>query len=480
MHKRISRWVLKNEVLILIICAALLIRIPSWFEPYWYGDEAIYLTIGQSLNRGVDLYSEIHDNKPPLVYLAAAVANGDQFWFKFLVTVWNLATVVCFHKLAEKVTAKKWLINLGTSGFAFVTAWPKLEGNIANAELFFLLPTAIAAIILWKKDTNLKTVFWGGFALGIAGLFKMPAIIEAGIWPLYWLVFGDRYWWKKTAVLAAGVLLPIVGSMGYYQILGTGREYFTAAWAQNIPYLSSWKSTSDDVGIYSLKGRMAVLVIILAVIYGLSRKWGKNAMLVSSWLMFTLFAALLSGRPYPHYLLQATIPAVLAAILLVTEKQTVKILSTFMAVVVFMAVSIFHFYNYPVRGYYQNFWDWAVGNKTRVEYISWFGPEVVRNYQVVALVKSLTVKNEPIFVWGDQPMIYAASRRAVTGKYTVKYHIKDFKAEDKTLAELNSARPKVIVSYGSEEELPGFSEWLGENYSIEKIVGGIKIFVLAR
>lgn len=480
MHKKVSSWILRNEVLILIICAVLLIRIPSWFEPYWYGDEAIYLTIGQAINRGVDLYSEIHDNKPPLLYLMAAIADGDQFWFKFLTTVWSLATVACFYKLAQKVTAKKWLVNLGAGTFAFLTAWPKLEGNIANAELFFLLPTTIAAVILWKKEANLKTVFWGGIVLGVAGLFKMPAIIEAGVWPLYWLVFRDRYWWKKTVILAVGVLLPIVGSLGYFQLLGAGQDYFTAAWAQNIPYLSSWKSASDGAGIYSLKGRVAVLVMILAAIYGLSRKWGKNATLVCSWLMLTLFAALLSGRPYPHYLLQGIAPAVLVGMLLLTDKRPVKVLSVFMAVVVFASVSIFHFYNYPVMDYYKNFWDWTAGNKTRIEYVSWFGPDIVRNYQVVALIKSLTVSNEPIFVWGDQPMIYAASRRSVAGKYTVKYHIKDFKAEGQTLAGLSSLRPKVIISYGAEEELPGFTEWLGENYQTEKIVGGIRIFVLAR
>ena len=43
----------------------LILRLPSLFEPYWYADEGIYLTIGNALRRGEILYSQIHDNKPP-------------------------------------------------------------------------------------------------------------------------------------------------------------------------------------------------------------------------------------------------------------------------------------------------------------------------------------------------------------------------------------------------------------------------------
>ncbi|HXS15287.1 MAG TPA: hypothetical protein VN711_04105, partial [Candidatus Saccharimonadales bacterium] len=50
-----------------------LLRFPSFFEPYWYGDEGIYEVIGYGLTHGRLLYQGIWDNKPPLLYLIYAI-----------------------------------------------------------------------------------------------------------------------------------------------------------------------------------------------------------------------------------------------------------------------------------------------------------------------------------------------------------------------------------------------------------------------
>ena len=53
------------------------------FEPYYYGDEMIYLALGQGLRQGIPLYLGLHDNKPPLLYLTAAI-SGNLFLFKVI------------------------------------------------------------------------------------------------------------------------------------------------------------------------------------------------------------------------------------------------------------------------------------------------------------------------------------------------------------------------------------------------------------
>ena len=58
----------------ILLFITLILRIPSFFEPYFYGDEMIYLSIGQGIRKGLDLYTQIFDNKPPLIYLTAAIA----------------------------------------------------------------------------------------------------------------------------------------------------------------------------------------------------------------------------------------------------------------------------------------------------------------------------------------------------------------------------------------------------------------------
>ncbi len=70
----LPNWLLGILVLILVL------RIPSFFEPYYYGDEMIYLTLGEGVRQGATLYKDLHDNKPPLIYIIAAVA-GSLNWF---------------------------------------------------------------------------------------------------------------------------------------------------------------------------------------------------------------------------------------------------------------------------------------------------------------------------------------------------------------------------------------------------------------
>ena len=73
----------------ILILFAIILRIPSLFEPYWYGDEAIYLTLGEGIRHNLVLYRDIFDHKPPLIYLIAAAA-GSLYWFKLILLVWSI------------------------------------------------------------------------------------------------------------------------------------------------------------------------------------------------------------------------------------------------------------------------------------------------------------------------------------------------------------------------------------------------------
>src|SRR3989304_10019309 len=99
--------------LFFVLSIVFILRIPSFFEPYSYGDEMIYLTLGEAIRRGIPLYSGIHDNKPPLLYILAAIA-GSLFWFKAILTLWLLVTIFIFWKLTEVLFPK----NLRAQQFA--------------------------------------------------------------------------------------------------------------------------------------------------------------------------------------------------------------------------------------------------------------------------------------------------------------------------------------------------------------------------
>src|SRR5258708_33232465 len=160
-----------------LLALIFIFRIPSFFEPYYYGDEMIYLTLGNAVRHGLTLYKQIHDNKPPLLYLTAAIA-GNLFWFKAILAIWMLATCVAFFQLTRILFEKNKLAQkVSVIIFAILTTIPLFEGNIVNAELFLIGPIIIAMVLLLQKRGTLVA----GLLLVIAALFKIPAAFDAPV-----------------------------------------------------------------------------------------------------------------------------------------------------------------------------------------------------------------------------------------------------------------------------------------------------------
>lgn len=462
------RWLVVHEAILIILAGVVFLRIPSLFEPYWYGDEGIYLTIGRAMRNGVELYKGIHDNKPPLIYTLAAVADGKQFWFKFILMLWSVATVAVFWNVSRY---RVW----PTVIFATLTTLPLLEGNIANAELFFLLLTVGAFGLVWKND-SLKNIFGAGILYGVAGLFKTPGLLEVMVWPAIWLVVHDREWFKKSFWIGAGAAIPTGLAIVYFLGRGTFPEFMTAAGIKMIPYLSSWNVGLPIVG--SLSGRAVLLVTWLLGLWLLRGKIPKTVIVMGVWWAIALFLALLSGRPYPHYLLQIVPVVSLVAGAVAWKEKWGKMLGMAMVAITTTVVIMFKFYAYPVMSYYQNWGKWATGRLSYEAYMQWFDPQVKNNYEIAKLILAGSREDEKIFVWGDRPMIYALARRLPATKYTVEYHVKEFGAEKETMKELEQIPPRYIILWGDGEDLPGLTELLGQNYIREQKTGDAQIYSL--
>ena len=178
--KRVIEWIRKNELLVVLILLGSLLRIPSIFEPGWYGDEGIYLVMGSGFRKGLLWYREIHDNKPPLLYLLAALTNSVAY-FRALLLVWMAVTLVVFDKLIKKLVEKKTWQRVSLVCFLIFTTLPVIEGNIANAEIFMILPTILGVSLLidgWSKKIAKWKYVLAGMMFSVAFLFKVPALFE--------------------------------------------------------------------------------------------------------------------------------------------------------------------------------------------------------------------------------------------------------------------------------------------------------------
>jgi len=472
-------------VLLLIV---LLLRIPSFFEPYSYGDEMIYLTLGEAIRRGIPLYSGIHDNKPPLLYIVAAVA-GSLFWLKAILAIWHIVTVFLFWKLSVLLFPKKEKLHkVATIIFGLLTTLPLLEGNIANAEIFMIGPIIGAILLLWplQKNPNHKKILAGGILISAATLFKIPAAFDLGGVIFLWIIANKgnlksfRQLFVKTLYLSVGFLLPIAITFIWYGANGALSEYFTASFGQNIGYLSSWRPGDIEKSFLSRNGpllfRGLVVLAGLVLLYLKRSKLSKQFVFISGWLLFTLFAVTLSERPYPHYLIQSIAPISILTATLFTDKTKEQVYTIIPLTLAFFVPVYFNFWYYPTTPYYLRFIKLATGNISKEEYLSSFGDNVITNYKVADYIVSATRADEKVFVWGDSPPIYALSRRFPPGKYVADYHIRDFSTYKETIKNLSADFPKIIVILPNANSVPELYMFLRENYILIESIDGAQIW----
>jgi hypothetical protein len=501
--RRIDLWLDEHWLPTLLVALSGIIRIPTFFEPYWYGDEGIYLTIGNGLRAGSHLYSQIIDHKTPLIYFFALVPG--QFWFRFLMAAWMVVATLLMWCATKRLLSRGGAL-VSTLLFVLLTNWPGLEGNIPNGELFvmgfILAGLAVLAHSSWGSQLTGEAVaqkkpHWPLFAAGLLGslgiLTKVPGLFDVLVW--YWVgwlsmsreflapVFSLEKWSRSAAVvvkhwgaLTAGVLLPLVLSVVYFWLRGSFAEYLQFGLLYNFRYAGNWQLDITSpllAAVFTLWGKAALTGVALLSIT-LAKDWLTPRLQFGlGWVWLALFASLLSNRPYPHYFLQL-VPAVcmLAGILAYEwPRYKGKLLVGSLVAVALSAVWIkvvvvtVKFSPYPTIAYYQRFSRLLGGRITWQEYATQFDSLVADNYRAAELINSTTSEPQRLFIWGTNPMLYAQTNTYPTGRFLVSFHIKDFDAYEETMNDVKKQAPKFVVVMKNETTpLPGLNEYLASDY----------------
>lgn len=505
----------KHWILIVLLFLLIFWRLPNFFEPYWYGDEGIYLTIGQSLAAGERLYAEIIDHKTPLIYYLAMAPN--QLWFRVLLTAWMIVTTLAFYRVARALLHHTVSWTLTTFLFIFFTTMPWLEGNIPNGELFVMgfVIVAMAILIrtpffqvlahtdkttLTRYSLHLKRYLGAGVLLGLGILTKVPALFDfAAVLSIAWIALsrpallrwgelkkaGLVTWlWPivPTILITIGAILPIAVSVVYFIARGSGQAYLDFGLLYNFRYAGSWTlpfSNNVLLFLFTLPGKVMVMAVVGTLIT-LAAKWLRPAtQFALFWLVLATFASLLSNRPYPHYFLQLIPPAALLlgcwwencrhrlphqtssqyrAEAAVTSVFTISIVGAIISVMLLLGV-----YFYPTVRYYQNWLGLMTSQQTLTEYRQRFNSVMADNYAAAEIIKPCP--DEHLFIWGTNPMLYALTKKVPTGRFTVAFHIKDFDAYAETLTDVQEKQPTFIVVMNQDEDtFPELTTYLNAHY----------------
>ncbi|MDZ7586514.1 MAG: hypothetical protein U0946_02055 [Patescibacteria group bacterium] len=442
MLKKLITWIEKNEGLILILLLVVILRIPSLFEPYWYGDEGIYLVLGQAFRKGLVFYRDIHDNKPPLLYLLAAI-SGNVFYFRLMLMIWFGAGTAAFFKLMQVVLPKKKLAWYGAT-LAMIILTTLFEGNVANAEIFIVLPVILAMLMVVNK-----TQHWFGVGLLFSAgfLFKVPAAFDFAAL-IIWLMMFEKNSLRKILAMGFGFILPILGTIIYYGVAGGLEPYVRSALLQNIGYLTSWQPGQTSAGQGGLMQRAVIIAGYLVIFYPLAKKFkfSKWVNLSVIWFLLAMFGALLSERPYPHYLIQPVVPGtILLALFIYSRQKWLKLVIVTLGILSGWWWYQIKFWGYPMVPYYINFAQYITHQKSLEEYRNYFDPRVNQTYRLGEYLKKTTLPQDRVFIWGDEPGVYALAERLPVGRYTVAYHVVDFDGYKATMLAWGKQPPRVVL-----------------------------------
>jgi len=512
-YKKVDQFLDKKTPLILLFFIIIFLRLPNFFEPYWYGDEAIYLTLGNALREGGKLYTTIIDHKTPLIYYLAMVPS--QFYFRVLNLVWMMITSFLFFRFSKKLFKKEHLAFFTTLLMVLLTTLPWLEGHIPNGELFVMGFVMLGANIFsgssifenfFRKETKIEkinikeisTLVFSGILFSLGILTKVPALLDlAGFLVIFWLILAAQFFNEKNSakkimqifayllsrgiIFAIGVALPIIASILYFKAQGRLQDYLDYGLLYNIRYSQSW---SQDFGSkflnfsFSLAGKTIYLFAFVVLLTLNSNELSKRFQFISAWTAFTLYAVLLSSRPYPHYFIQM----VPAFALLVTETFTaipnllkakkkeklengkVVITATLFMTLIAYIMLVFNFQPYSVKEYYSKFNKYALGKISKEKYENSFDGLVKDNREVAKLIKEMGIKK--MFIWGTNPMLYAQTQTVPTSRFTVSFHIKDFNDYDRTFSQIEKEEPKLIIIMNNED------------YQFEKLNNYLKSYYL--
>ncbi|HEX7456221.1 MAG TPA: glycosyltransferase family 39 protein [Candidatus Nanoarchaeia archaeon] len=456
----------QHLILAIILSVTFLLRFPTLFEPLWYTDEAIYLTIGQKILRGGMMYVDIFDHKTPGIYYLTAGALGilgQSVWsIKFLLTIWVLATLVVFYLLGRRLFNEK-IALVATIIFSVLTSLPIIEGNAFNSEILMILPISLG--ILFGLD---KKFFLSGVFFSLAFILKVPAVFD---FAAFFVFVGLTISKKDIAQtipnllkLAGGFVIPIFLATTYFALNGAFGQFFESAFLYNISYTGYGNKFIVENGLLLIKALPIVLIVLYSIFRinrGLKTKGGapitaKEFLII--WLVFSFYGAVFGGRLYEHYLIQA-LPAFSLITAVSCYDKKFRRTGFILVTVILVLSSALGFRPWFNSSYYTNFFQYVTNRTSFDTYAAGFDKKTPKNYAIASFlagcekynsnkkcIQTRTRKDDKLFVYANLPDIYFLSGLDPASRYITYLHLFDSqKAQEVAAGEVEKSKPKYIL-----------------------------------
>jgi 4-amino-4-deoxy-L-arabinose transferase-like glycosyltransferase len=527
------------RVLAPVTLGVLLLRLPSFFEPPWHTDEGIFAAVAQRVLSGGDLYADAWESKPPLfLYLYVAifkVFGAGIFGLRFAATLFALATHVALYFIALRLMSRERAL-IATAVCGVLLGVPFWEGTLALTETFTVLPSAVGVLLLltWdaggdsaataSKGRRLRPVrsdallLMAGFCFGAAFLLRQTALAVPAATGL-WLLLRGRDWQRAAIGGGAGAALVLVPVVGAFALFGDPHWF----WDANVGFFFKYVPSGQQLP-FATRPVVLLPFAITCVALLLARRrgdetpaWGLPAL----WLSLTLAGALLTGRPYPHYMLQTFLPLALLVAMALHPREVIDAAwrqrprwrprallapaSLFVAALLFQWLYVvapmfggnvlaMHYTRGP--SYYTNFAGWATGLRDERDYLDYFDRRVVHARALERALEGLGAEGQTVYIWGEYPWVYPLAGVQPATRYMTNFYVLLLPYLDVQLATtLRSERPAyIVVMSDAKPKMPepspvieqrwrnamrGLESVLSGDYQRVAIVGRAQVYRLA-
>jgi hypothetical protein len=267
-------------------------------------------------------------------------------------------------------------------------------------------------------------------------LLKPPGLVEMGALGFH-ILMTNSHRFKALKQLAGGFMLPIAMVSIYFLLAGGFSSFITEAFINNVLYTGSWQLITDPTVWMGIK--LTGLVVFTVYVWQNKKSYTTNELLLYLWLVFSLFGVTLSNRPYLHYLIQLVVPLTLFISGIAHKKYWTLAALTIGIMYIFFGYVQFHLdlntIRYPLA-YYQNFKDPTFFDSKNVPV----------TYELADYLQKYTDPQEKVFIWSDNSLIYALSKRSPATPFITAYHISGNTArENQVIAELQRNNTRVII-----------------------------------
>lgn len=453
-------------------------------------DEEAYFYIAQDISSGGSLYQTGWDHKGPVLFFLLVpvikIFGNNIFALRIYTTVYLLVSMFFIYLIAKRLFGKEAsLISALIYGIFFSVQ--KFGGLSVSTEIFMMFLAIIASYFFIRyiqdKRYSYLMLFLCGLFSGTAILIKPPVFFTIVIFPLI-LAFKKiklkQYNWnsflKEISIYLCGGIVIWLFILTYFIYHKSVIDFYNVYFLYNYHFIKRIPiQLPVQLMLFSFK-KYSIIIFLALLFLFYQRKYSEKLKNTIDFLIILSFLSLLgvcsARQMFYHHHLQWGLPFSLLAGLFISCLKVNKIILKRIIYIVMIFLMIYVYWPNRIL-------DFITKYRNRKD---------TDCYRVAEYISAHTTKQDTIFMFSADVILYFLSERKAAIKYFSYYHHSGIIADilqnkDYILSELSKNKPKYIVfikDYVTYPKLEYLEKFMLDNYYPEKRIGNYILYRVAQ